>query len=81
MAAFSAPEVAAAFKNIFSNPAYITKYQSNPMVMALVTETVSKIGGMGGSGGMGYWWARRNVWRHGRWSLVSSNLFVVFSEL
>lgn len=58
MAAFSAPEVAAAFKNIFSNPAYITKYQSNPMVMALVTKTVSKIGGMGGSGGIGYWWAR-----------------------
>ena len=34
-AAIFAPEVAAAFKNIFSDPANIMKYQSNPKVMAL----------------------------------------------
>merc|ERR1712128_248795 len=53
MAAFSDPEVAAAFKDISSNPANIMKYQSNPKVMALVNKMASKMGGMGGMPGMG----------------------------
>ena len=58
-AAIFAPEVAAAFKNIFSDPANIMKYQSNPNVMALVKKMASKMGwvacqgwDMGGLGGM-----------------------------
>ena len=53
MAAFSDPEVAAAFQDISSNPANIMKYQNNPKIMALVTKMAGKMGGGGGMPGMG----------------------------
>lgn len=45
----------AAFSDITSNPANISKYQNNPKVMAFLTKMSTKFGGMGGGfpGGMG----------------------------
>ena len=51
--AFADPEVAAAFKDISSNPANIMKYQNNPKVMALVTKMAGKMGAGGPGGGAG----------------------------
>ena len=48
LAAMADPEVAAAFKDITSNPANIMKYQNNPKVMQLLTKMAGKMGGMGG---------------------------------
>ena len=53
MAAFSDPEVAAAFRDITSNPANMAKYQNNPKVMQLINKMASKFGGGGGMGGGG----------------------------
>lgn len=48
MSAFKDPEVAAAMQDILKNPGNISKYMSNPKIMALL----SKMGGaMGGGGG------------------------------
>ncbi|XP_058800897.1 putative protein FAM10A4 [Phymastichus coffea] len=52
LTAFQDPEVAAAFKDISTNPSNIFKYQSNPKVMALINKVSSKFGGAGGLGGM-----------------------------
>ena len=46
-------EVAAAFKDIMSNPGNIMKYQGNPKVMALLQKMAGKMGGGGGMPGMG----------------------------
>ena len=53
VSAFADPEVAAAFKDISSNPANIMKYQNNPKVMNLVTKMAGKMGGGGPGGGAG----------------------------
>ena len=53
LSAFSDPEVAAAFKDISSNPANIMKYQNNPKVMSLVTKMAGKMGAGGPGGGAG----------------------------
>ncbi|KAI1884544.1 hypothetical protein AGOR_G00227470 [Albula goreensis] len=39
------PEVMAAFQDVAQNPANISKYQSNPKIMALITKLSSKFGG------------------------------------
>lgn len=38
------PEVMAAFQDVAQNPANISKYQSNPKIMALVTKLSAKFG-------------------------------------
>ena len=38
------PEVAAAFQDISSNPANISKYQNNPKVQALINKMAGKFG-------------------------------------
>lgn len=43
--AFQDPEVAAAFSDITSNPANMSKYQSNPKVQRIVSKIASKMGG------------------------------------
>merc|ERR1719245_2403225 len=53
MASMTDPEVAAAFKDIMSNPGNIMKYQGNPKVMALLQKMAGKMGGGGGMPGMG----------------------------
>ncbi|KAL3268390.1 hypothetical protein HHI36_007506 [Cryptolaemus montrouzieri] len=55
LASLRDPEVAAAYHDIFTNPANFMKYQSNPKVMAVLSKLSSKmnLGGMGGfPGGM-----------------------------
>ena len=44
--------MAAAFKDIMSNPGNIMKYQGNPKVMALLQKMAGKMGGGGMGGGM-----------------------------
>ncbi|KAJ8387587.1 hypothetical protein AAFF_G00152830 [Aldrovandia affinis] len=39
------PEVMAAFQDVAQNPANISKYQSNPKIMALITKLSAKFGG------------------------------------
>ena len=51
LTAFQDPEVANAFQDIMSNPANMSKYQSNPKVMNILTKLTSKLGGGGGAGG------------------------------
>jgi len=50
--AFKDPEVSAAFQDIMTNPANVTKYQNNPKVMKLVNLVGQSVGSMGGMGGM-----------------------------
>lgn len=50
LSAFSDPEVSAAFQDIMTNPANITKYQNNPKVMKLVAKIGTSMGGRGGGG-------------------------------
>lgn len=38
------PEVMAAFQDVAQNPDNISKYQSNPKIMALITKLSSKFG-------------------------------------
>ncbi|XP_039295378.1 uncharacterized protein LOC111057083 [Nilaparvata lugens] len=48
------PEVLAAFEDIESNPANITKYQDNPKILAIIEKLAKLKGGLGGMmGGMG----------------------------
>lgn len=42
---FQDPEVMAAFQDVAQNPANISKYQSNPKIMALINKLSSKFGG------------------------------------
>ncbi|XP_019964356.1 hsc70-interacting protein [Paralichthys olivaceus] len=44
LSAMKDPEVMAAFQDVAQNPANISKYQSNPKIMALVTKLSSKFG-------------------------------------
>merc|ERR1719188_846171 len=52
MAAFSNPKMAAAMQDIMSNPANMSKYQSDPEIMGLFQKMMGKMGGMGGGAGM-----------------------------
>lgn len=51
---FMDPEVIAAFEDIESNPANISKYQDNPKILAIIEKLAKLKGGLGGMmGGMG----------------------------
>merc|ERR1719387_1872674 len=53
-AAFNNPKIMSAMQDIMSNPGNISKYQSDPEIMALMQKVMKSMGGsMGGMGGMG----------------------------
>ncbi|CAK7316403.1 Hsc70-interacting protein [Vulpes lagopus] len=45
LAAMQGPEVMVAFQNVAYNPAYMSRYQSNPKVMNLMSKLSAKFGG------------------------------------
>ena len=45
LAAMQDPEVMVAFQNVAQNPANMSKYQSNPKVMNLISKLLAKFGG------------------------------------